>query len=74
MKKPCFDYGQIVQIAPDAPSDCRPNSKAWIVAVIEDRERFPLKHFPDGVVYSVEYEDGSSTDVHELHIRKYKLR
>lgn len=62
---PRFTYDDIVRIRETAPTIARRGEKAWIVAVTEDRRRFPLKQFPPGVVYTVEFEGGDAIDVHE---------
>jgi hypothetical protein len=64
-----FDYDDVVRIAPDAPDDLRPNGKAWIVGVFETRPGPFFDTFPDGVVYSIEFEDGSSKEIHEMYLR-----
>ena len=60
-----FSYDDIVKIKPEAKVAAKRDERAWIVAVIEDRQRFPLDQFPPGTVYSVEFEDGTAVDVHE---------
>ena len=59
-----FNYDDMVRIKVGATSANRTDT-AWVVAVIEDRQRFPLSQFPSGVVYSIEFEDGTAVDVHE---------
>jgi hypothetical protein len=40
--------------------------RAWIVSVFEQRPKDSyFDKFPEGVVYSIEFEDGSSTEAHE---------
>jgi hypothetical protein len=36
-----------------------------VVGIIEDRDRFPLKQFPPGVFYMVEFEGGEAVYIHE---------
>jgi hypothetical protein len=62
---PRFNYDDIVRIRETAPTVERRGQKAWVIAVIEDRNQFPLKQFPPGVIYSVEFEGGDAIDVHE---------
>lgn len=62
---PRFDYDDIIIVASDAPPNFRPGSKGWVVGIISDRTRFPLNHLPDGVIYTVEFEDGFSCDISE---------
>jgi hypothetical protein len=60
-----FICDDIVIIRDSAPAVERRGEKAWVIAVLEDRVRFPLKQFPPGVVYAVEFEGGDAIDVHE---------
>ena len=62
---PKFTYNDVVMARPTAGSHLRPGEKAWVIAVIDNRVHFPLKQFPLGVVYSIEFEDGEAVDVHE---------
>ena len=61
-----FSYDDIVRIKPNAEFSSRRNERAWIVGIFE---KWPVggyfDKFPIGVVYSVEFEDGTSTEVHE---------
>jgi hypothetical protein len=58
-----FNYDDIVRIKAGRMGSGR--GRAWIVAIIDDRQRFPLREFPPGTVYSIEFEDGDAIDVHE---------
>lgn len=60
-----FTYDDIVRIRETANLLERRGERAWVVAVIDDRERLPLPHMPAGVVYTVEFKDGCAVDVHE---------
>jgi len=60
-----FTYDDIVKVRADAPLDQRPSERAWIVGVFEDRPGKYFDAFPPGVVYSIEFEDGYSIEVHE---------
>ena len=62
---PRFTYGDIVQVKATADQSCRPGAKAWVIAVIEDRKRFPLRQLPPGTVYSIEFEGGEAIDIIE---------
>jgi hypothetical protein len=46
-----FTYDDIVVLRDAARSVERRSEKAWIIAVLEDRVRFPLNQFPPGVVF-----------------------
>lgn len=65
---PIFTYSDIVMVSHHAPMNYRRGSKGWIVDIIENRERFKLPTLPDGIVYTIEYEDGSSVDAHESYL------
>jgi hypothetical protein len=63
-----FTYDDVVQVLSGAPSNFRPGEKAWIVAILEDRERFPLNEFPAGTIYTVEFKDGSAINIHSDYL------
>lgn len=65
---PTFDYGDVVQVRLDASNDLRPGSKAWVVGVFETRPGPYFDKFPEGVVFTIEYEDGSSLEIHESNL------
>jgi hypothetical protein len=70
-----FTYDDIVQIAAHAAPELRPGSKAWIVGVFDSRPAGTyFEKFPEGTVYSVEYEDGSSVEVHETDLVLWDLQ
>lgn len=60
-----FTYDDIVNVISSAPAELRPGARAWIVGVFEDRPGKYFESFPPGIVYSIEFEDGSSLEVHE---------
>ena len=63
-----FTYDDVVKVLESAPAELRPGCKAWIVGVFEKPSGKYFSAFPDGVVYTVEFEDGSSTEVHESNL------
>jgi len=67
---PKFTWGDSVQIAEGAPANVRPGSPAAVVGISEQHQRrgSHLQEFPTGVVYTVEFEDGSDAEVHEDHL------
>lgn len=67
---PKFTWGDSVRIAEGAPSSVRPGSSAAVVGISEqhDRQGSYLDAFPTGVVYTIEFDDGSSAEVHEDHL------
>ena len=66
-----FDYDNIVTAIETAPASARPGSKAWIVGVLEAPRGELLSAFPEGVVYVIEFEDGTSTEVGEDSLKFY---
>jgi hypothetical protein len=58
------------KFAEGAPANVRPGSPAAVVGFSEQHERLGsyLQEFPSGVVYTVEFEDGSDAEVHEDHL------
>lgn len=64
---PKFTYNDIVRVKPDSESTLR-RDRAWIVGIFEDRPGPYFDKFPEGVVYTIEFEDGSSTEVHEASL------
>ncbi|MBU9580589.1 hypothetical protein KTE26_19310 [Ralstonia mannitolilytica] len=60
-----FDYNDIVRAISSVASEYRPGALAWIVGVYENQTDAWLKRFPPGVVYIIEFEDGSSIEIHE---------
>ena len=67
-----FQYNDIVRTGPDLSINLRPDERAWIVSVSEEGERsgYFLDKYPLGVVYTIEFEDGSSIEIEESMIDK----
>jgi hypothetical protein len=68
-----FTYDDIVTVRNGAPPNLRPGARAWVIAIFDRRETRPGKHFdafPEGVVYTVEFEDGSTAEAHEDILEK----
>lgn len=65
-----FNFDDIVRVRSSVPQELRPGRKAWVVGVVGEGERSGshYKQFPAGVVYTVEYEDGASSDIHESNL------
>jgi hypothetical protein len=61
-----FTYNDIVCIKPGVEPDLQ-HGRAWVVGIFEERlETWTyFDKFPAGVVYTIEFEDGSSAQVHE---------
>jgi hypothetical protein len=65
-----FNYDDIVRVKASARTEARPGERAWIVGVFEKRPAGGyFDRFSPGVVYSIEFEDGSSTEAHEDELR-----
>ena len=61
-----FTYNDVVIIKANHTGHATDSTSAWIVGVFEKRPAGDhFKKFPAGVVYSVEFEDGNTTEVHE---------
>ena len=67
-----FDYDDVVVVKGGELDAVRIGSKAWIVGVFEQRPAGGyFDKFPPGVVYTVEFDDGFSTEVHEDKLSKF---
>jgi len=59
-----FDWGELVVVSADAPSEYRPGSKAWVVGMSANNESLGRGRLASlSSVYMVEFEDGSSLEV-----------
>ena len=66
-----FNYNDIVGVSLDAPAECRPCSIAWVVGVFNDEDRWGyFDQFPAGTVYTIEFEDWSSIEIHEQYLAR----
>ena len=68
MNKPKFTYDDIVLIQKASGLPGRIGARAWVIAVFPERSSRPgsaFDRFPDGPIYTVEFEDGSSAEMHE---------
>jgi hypothetical protein len=66
---PKFTYDDIVKVLDTAPSELRPGERAWVVGVFETRPGKYFDVFPEGVVYSIEFEDGTAIEIHESNLK-----
>lgn len=64
---PKFNYDDIVRVNVGVESNLRPGERAWIVGITPAERRLGsyYEKFPDGVIYTIEFEGGDSIDVHE---------
>jgi len=66
MTAPQFAYDDVVRVRPTAELVSRVGHRAWVVGIFaEPRPGAYFERFPRGVVYTVEFEDGSSAEIHE---------
>jgi hypothetical protein len=65
-----YTWGDSAKVIDTAPPEHRPGSTVCIVGVYEgDTRRGEFyERFPEGAVYTVEFEDGVSTSVHESEL------
>ena len=70
-QKSKFTFDDTVQLTtfPDAPE--RIDAQAWVVGVMERGEGAYMAQFPPGYIYTIEFEDGTSTDVHESQLKAW---
>lgn len=70
-----FTYDDVVRVNLDAEAALRPGAKAWIVGVTAEAKRRGAHYdaFDPGNVYTIEFEDGASIDVHEDDIELLQL-
>ena len=69
-----FTFDDMVRVRGDAaPGSLRRGQKASVTMVFlpGDRSGSYFAQFPPGIVYSIEYEDGESVDVHEDFLEIY---
>lgn len=62
-----YTWNDIVTTKATAPKKTRPGERAWVVGIMtqEGRKGDFLKEFPEGTVYTIEFEDGSDAQVKE---------
>jgi hypothetical protein len=67
-----FTYNDIVRVREDGGPTLHRGRKAWVVGVFEAGGRIGsyFDQFPPGTVYSIEFEDGASTEVHEANLER----
>lgn len=67
-----FTYKDAVKVRDDAPEHLRPGCVGSIYAVedVQDRRGEFLRQYPHGVVYGVEFEDGTGMKIEEMWLEK----
>ena len=64
-----YTYSDVVRVKAEVPPPLRAGAVGSVIAVFETRPTGShFAEFPQGVVYSIEYDDGAATDVHEDHL------
>jgi hypothetical protein len=67
-----FDYDDRVHVAASADKKYRPGEVASVIGVFEDRPSGShFAQFPNGVVYTIEFEDGDALDIHERDLEQF---
>ena len=67
-----FDYNDRVRVRKATTDLSRLGAVAWIVGVFSERIGPYFEQFPDGPVYTIEYEDGSSHEVAEGDLESWE--
>lgn len=69
-----FNYDDVVRVRSDAHREFRPGERAWVAGVTTEDRRIGshYEQFPLGTIYTIEFEDGDSLDIHEDSIEPYK--
>ncbi len=63
---PKFDYDNVVRVISNADQKYRPGAIAWVVGVFSKKPSGSyFDSFPEGAVYSIEFEDGECVDIPE---------
>lgn len=65
-----FTWNETVKVVHGAPQEWRPGETASVVGMIQEEERLGSfrERFPRGIVYTIEFEDGSSIEVDEASL------
>lgn len=66
-----FDYDDIVRVESKLENHPRQGQKAWVVGVFEKSLGPYFDKFPQGTVYTIEYDDGESIEVAEDNLVLY---
>jgi hypothetical protein len=69
-----FNWGDPAFVKDDAPIEYKPGSLVHVVGISADSSD-PVEwdeRFPEGVVYTIEFENGDSIDVEEAALRQYE--
>lgn len=67
-----FDYDDVVRVSEGLTSE--KGRKGWVIAVFADDDRpgDGFSHFAPGVVYTIEFEDGVTKEVHEKKLTPWR--
>ena len=66
-----FTYDDIVKIISTAPVKDKHDAKAWVVGIFNTQLGGYFDKFPEGIVYMIEFEDGSTANIHETNLVLY---
>ena len=69
--KSLFNYDDIVKVRESANTNYRVGAKAWIVGIFETRPGKYFDKFPEGIIYTIEFEDGTSIEIHEADLELF---
>jgi hypothetical protein len=60
-----FGYDDVVRVSEGSAR--KKGRKGWVIAIFSDDNRpgMSFAHFAPGVVYTIEFEDGATEEVHE---------
>ena len=67
-----FTYNDTVRVKLIAPAEFRPGELGSVVGLSLESERSGefFKAFPHGILYTIEFEDGTSVQLHEKFVEK----
>jgi hypothetical protein len=65
-----FTYDDTVIVSLVSPKEMRPGARASIVAVLKADKRPTYRSFRPGVVYTIEFEDGTTIDIEEEFLER----
>jgi len=65
-----FDYDSTVQVVSYADDSLHPGEIASVIGVFSKRPKGQhFDQFPDGVIYTIEFENGDAIDIHESYLK-----
>jgi hypothetical protein len=67
-----FDYNDMVRVQKASTDLSRLGALAWIVGVFVERKGPYFDQFPEGPVYTIEYQDGASHEAPERDLEPWE--